>query len=258
MNVLRPGSIGPEVARWQNFLIGQGFYRGVVDASFNSVTEQATMAFQRRHGLKQDSVVARMTLAKAIELGFGDIHDDRDEGSKWPPRPELLTPNQASREVLLGRFRFTHTPREGNPEKIAILDGWDTANLELFEIPQLKNVKGAPDNCKVLFHKKVGAKVQHLFRAWDASGLTPLVLTWGGSFASRFIRGSTSQLSAHAHGSAFDINMVWNSLGAEPALVGKEGSVRKLVPIANQLGFYWGGHFRARPDGMHFELVKIV
>jgi len=29
----------------------------------------------------------------------------------------------------------------------------------------------------------------------------------------------------------------------------------KLVPIANELGFYWGGHFTRR-DGMHFELAK--
>jgi hypothetical protein len=42
-----------------------------------------------------------------------------------------------------------------------------------------------------------------------------------------------------------------------PALVGQKGSVREIVPIANEFGFYWGGHF-TRKDGMHFEIAKIV
>jgi hypothetical protein len=67
-----------------------------------------------------------------------------------------------------------------------------------------------------------------------------------------------SKLSNHAFGSAFDINAKWNPLGHTPALVGKEGAVRKLVPIANDYGFYWGGHFTSRKDGMHFEVAKIL
>jgi hypothetical protein len=72
----------------------------------------------------------------------------------------------------------------------------------------------------------------------------------------RFIRGSHSVLSNHAYGTAFDINAPWNALGVRPALVGKPGSVRELVPLAAEHGFAWGGHFRTRPDGMHFELVR--
>jgi hypothetical protein len=43
-----------------------------------------------------------------------------------------------------------------------------------------------------------------------------------------------------------------------PALKGELGSVRELVPLANRHGFYWGGHFRGRPDGMHFEAARII
>lgn len=39
-------------------------------------------------------------------------------------------------------------------------------------------------------------------------------------------------------------------------LRGDKGSVRKLVPIANERGFYWGGRF-SRRDGMHFELAQL-
>jgi hypothetical protein len=34
--------------------------------------------------------------------------------------------------------------------------------------------------------------------------------------------------------------------------------VRELVPIANKHGFYWGGHYSKRADGMHFEAAKVV
>jgi hypothetical protein len=63
--------------------------------------------------------------------------------------------------------------------------------------------------------------------------------------------------SNHAWGTAFDVNYGWNKLGAIPAPVGARGSVRELVPLANQYGFYWGGHFR-RCDGMHFEVARVL
>ena len=72
----------------------------------------------------------------------------------------------------------------------------------------------------------------------------------------RFVRGSRTILSNHSFGTAFDINVPWNLLGSVPALVGQKGSVRELVPIANQNGFYWGGHF-PRKDGMHFSIAKL-
>ncbi|NRA35694.1 MAG: M15 family metallopeptidase, partial [Polyangiaceae bacterium] len=37
-----------------------------------------------------------------------------------------------------------------------------------------------------------------------------------------------------------------------------EGSVRELVTIAEEHGFYWGGFFSTRPDGMHFEAAKVL
>ncbi len=83
------------------------------------------------------------------------------------------------------------------------------------------------------------------------------MINWAGSYVPRFIRGSRTTLSNHAFGTAFDINTRENALGAIPALVGKHGSVRKLVPLANQHGFYWGGHFKSRKDGMHFEIAEL-
>jgi len=69
------------------------------------------------------------------------------------------------------------------------------------------------------------------------------------------MRGSTN-LSRHAWGTAFDINVPWNGLNVVPPRVGDKGSVRELVTIANKHGFYWGGHF-GRLDGMHFEIAVL-
>ena len=85
------------------------------------------------------------------------------------------------------------------------------------------------------------------------------MLTWAGLWNPRFVRGSRRTLSNHAYASAFDINAPWNGLRRQPALVGKRGSVRELVAVANELGWWWGGHGfppdYGRKDGMHFELA---
>jgi hypothetical protein len=97
----------------------------------------------------------------------------------------------------------------------------------------------------------------NLFNDWEKAGLMDRVLTYGGSYVPRFVRGRPGVLSNHAFGSAFDINVAWNGLSRVPALVGEKGCVRELVKLANKNGFYWGGHF-SRLDGMHFEVAKII
>jgi hypothetical protein len=160
------------------------------------------------------------------------------------------------RAKIFGTFAFAPAPVPGNPEAIKITDGWDKHNIVTVDIPQLHGTKGCP-NGKVSFHTKGAKQLQGLWAAWEAAGLLPLVLTFDGAWNPRFVRGSTKYLSNHSYGTAFDVNYSWNKLGCVPALVGKEGSVRKLVPIAHAHGFYAGMHFQ-RLDGMHFEIAKII
>lgn len=258
MDVLRVGSTGSGVEQWQNFLLGQGF-EVVADGAFGPKTKGATAAFQQKYGLDADGVVGRGTLAKAIELGFGEVHDadTGEEGPNWPPPPSFGPLGSQERGNLFGTFRFEAAPTQGNPEGIVIRDNWALTNVVTVEVPQLKGKVGAPGSGKVPFHAKAAKQFKDLWQAWEDEGLLPLVLSWAGSWAPRFIRGSRTTLSNHAWATAFDINAGWNGLGAEPALVGKQGSVRKLVPIANDFGFYWGGHFKGRPDGMHFEVAVL-
>lgn len=256
MKLLKLGSTGPDVRKWQTFLTGQGLLQTPVNGVFDEATKEASKAFQRLHNLEPDGVVGDKTVGAAMILGFGLLQDTSEgiDSANWPPKPSFhpLTGN-AQRGEVFGKFSFRHKPLPGNKENIEVTDNWARDNIVTVNIPQLVPVKNSP---AVQFHKKAKKQLEKLWKEWGDAGLLHLVLTWGGSYVPRFIRGSTSILSNHAFGSAFDINVEWNLLGAVPALVGRKGSVRELVEIANNNGFYWGGHF-TRLDGMHFEVAVL-
>jgi hypothetical protein len=258
MQILRPGSSGEDVEHWQHFLHGISLYSGEANGSFDDQTKLATQEFQRRHGLNDDGIAGNRTLGEAMRVGFGPLNDDPHlpDTLDWPPQPAFPPLDGAGKHAAFGQFTFHPAPTPGNPEAIQISAAWLDENIVVATIPQLEHVRGAPPSGRAQFHRLVAPRVVELFARWQQEGLHRLILTYGGSFAPRFIRGSRSVLSQHAYGSAFDINVEWNPLGAVPALRGAKGSVRELVPIANELGFYWGGHF-ARRDGMHFELGRI-
>jgi hypothetical protein len=258
MEILRQGSEGPEVRRWQQFLLGFGLLERGVDGVFGPFTDKATRTYQRRKRLAADGVVGPQTYAAALNDGFDPGFSDPrggTSGADWPPKP-LFAPlvSNAEREEVFGRFRFERIAP--GKDEIRLLDDWRERNLTSIVIPQLKAVQGAPASGRVRFHRRVTEQAHALFAKWEADGLLPLVVTWAGSYAARYIRGNGTTLSNHAWGAAFDINAGWNGLGRLPALRGERGSVRELVPAANEFGFYWGGHFRNRSDGMHFEVAR--
>ena len=69
------------------------------------------------------------------------------------------------------------------------------------------------------------------------------ILAYSRAKAPRFTRGSKTVLGDHAFVTAFDIDAAWNALGARPAPC-QPGCLRDVVPVANDLGVYWGDHFR--------------
>lgn len=249
MNPLKQGMTGAAVKRWQFFLIGQGF-PVKADGDFGPKTHAATIAFQTAHGLLKDGIVGGTTYEKAISLGFPDPN--------WPYKPSFAPlSSNAARASVFGKFSYQSAPTTDNPEAIRILGDWEAKNILRVEIPQLIGISGAPADGKIRFHKLGAEQLQALWQAWEDAGLLNRVKTWEGSFVPRFVRGSRTTLSNHAFGSAFDINYSWNKLGATPARLGEPGCVRELVALANQHGFYWGGHF-TRLDGMHFEVAKLL
>lgn len=183
-----------------------------------------------------------------------DIHaPDFPQEPDFPP----IVGNEG-RKAVFSAFEFTPDPVPGNVEHIRILGTWVSDHIISVPIPQLRKALGphAPETMQ--FHKLAAAQLQALWAGWEEADLLKLILTFDGSFVPRFQRGSTTALSNHAYGSAFDINCNYNPLNTKPLAAGAVGSVRELVPIANKHGFYWGGHFQSRPDGMHFEIGKLI
>jgi D-alanyl-D-alanine carboxypeptidase/Putative peptidoglycan binding domain len=256
LKLIKINSTGPLVESWQFFLIGQGFFTGVADGNFDADTKMATIEFQKKHNLQPDGIVGNKSFGVAMQFGFEGILDDRtdDSGPDFPPPPAFapLVTNE-ERQQVFGKFDFISKPVTGNPENIQITGDWENKNIITASIPQLVGIKG---NDRVRIHKLAANQFIKLWSDWEAAGLLSRILTWDGSFVPRFVRGSRTTLSNHSFGSAFDINVAWNLLGAIPALVGQKGSVRELVLLANMNGFYWGGHFKKK-DGMHFEIAKI-
>ncbi len=253
MDALKLQSTGAEVKKWQYFLAGLGYTKVKADGRFGKITYEATKDFQAKHNLKPDGVVGQLTFKKAMELGYMLIQNppDKDKtGFHWPPPPNFKPLNTADMQRLFGKFEYT----AASDGKINIKGNWKSDNIVRIEIPHLKLI-GPYFPKSIEVHKKAAKPMMNLFNDWHKAGLMDLVLSYGGCFVPRLMRGSNN-LSRHAWGTAFDINMAWNGLGVIPPGANEKGTVRPLVQIANKHGFYWGGHF-SRLDGMHFELVKI-
>lgn len=262
MRTLYLGLIGDDVRAWEHFLLGiDPSCSIIVDGKFDQATKDETKKFQRQVGFvgaDVDGVVGPRTLGKALGIGFDPLHDDRtdEDGPNWPPAPKERPLSLTERVKVFGRFSYVASGEKSNPEQITITDGWDVKNIVTIDVPQLHSVSGS--NGKASVHRLVAPQFLRTFAAWEQAGLMKKVRTWGGSWAPRFIRGSRTTLSNHAWGTAFDINVQWNMLGTRPALKGEVGSVRELVEIAHDNGWYWGGHFHNRLDGMHLEAFKVI
>lgn len=284
LELKNPHMTGQDVNLWQGYISRNGFALGRVDGDFGQRTHNATVAFQRRFRLYPDGIVGPRTLRIARENGFRPptsqiprpprprvpnpnqppppIRNNPNippNSNSYPPRPAgLPAPTLRNAQNLFGTFAYRANPSTYNGRGITITDGWEARNLVTVNIPQLRGIPiyGTAGRGNMRCHRLVSGQMQRLFQAWEDAGLIHLLHTYSGSFTPRFIGGTTT-LSNHAFGAAFDINEEWNGQPRTPAATGARGSVRELVPIANDLGFYWGGHYSRRPDGMHFEVVVI-
>ena len=257
MLILKKGATGESVEQWQIFLRGlKKNSEVVISGNFDEVTEKETKEFQASKNLQADGIVGSQTMTEAYKLDYPEAFGDL--GQDWPKNPGIKNLSFIDRQKLFGQFSYISSPTSNNPEAIKITDGWADNNIKTIVVPQLADVKGAPKNCAIQVHSKIADQTLSLFEAWEQKGLKEKILTWGGSWVPRFIRGSRTSLSNHAWGTAFDINVQWNSLGVVPARLSQKGCVRELVGVAAEHGFYWGGWFPSRPDGMHFEAYKII
>ncbi len=252
---------GDDVQAWTTFLVGAGLLAEAT-STFTVDVYDATRAYQRAHGLGDDGIVGNGTMGQAMRDGYPALDESEtspEEGSAaWPPRPDDIAPlSFQDRAKLFGTFAYKAAPVIGNPEAIQITDGWVSKNIVTVTVPQLVNIPGAPGG-RIALHKALVPQVLGFFSSVEDAGLLPLIRTFGGAWAPRFVRGSKVYLSNHAWGTAMDFNPQWNALGTRGALVGEPGSVRKLVPLAVEHGLYSGLWFTSRPDAMHFEAYAIL
>lgn len=266
--VIKKGDRNDFVGDWQTFLRGEGIYLGAIDDDFGNATEQATKKFQKKYGLKDDGIVGDSSYKKAISLGYhsSQIIVSTTNNDNVPPKPNFqpITGN-ATREKLFGKIEFIAKPTKTNPEGIIITNDFESKNIVRVDLPALSKATGGKYSA-MRWHKDCEYQLVKMFERLEKENLHTKILSYAGAFYPRFIRGSRTQLSNHSWGTAFDCNVPQNGLGKKPAMIGEIGCVREIVPIANEYGFYWGGHFGVdsngkvigRMDGMHFEIAKII
>ncbi len=150
-------------------------------------------------------------------------------------------------------------PTQGR--EIRILGDWEAHNIVKVYVPQIAHleISSYHTNGYVRFHRRAVGQLIALWEAWEEAGLLDRVTSWYGSHYPRFTKQGSGVLSLHSYGAAFDINVPDNGFEAYPPAVGQRGSVRELVSIANEYGFYWGGHWDKKYwDGMHFEVARLL
>lgn len=273
------GHVGADVARLQRTLNDALDADLVIDGVYGVNTSKAIKALQAKYGLAQDGNCGGNTLKKARDLGYPAIEFSVGDGNddwNWPRRPsasKLKPPSAALSAALFGQFEFVANPVKDNPQRIRILGNWVADNIQTITVPQMVGVPIPIDDAhaklsdgRMQVHKLAAPKILELFAAWESAGLTDRILTYYGAFNARLKRkhfvAKPENLSNHSWGTAFDIVAKQNWLGAMPAVMGQRGCIRELVPIANDLGFFWGGHFGSETsvsgrDGMHFELARL-
>jgi len=124
----------------------------------------------------------------------------------------------------------------------------DNKNLVLWDVPPELEIGVIPK--RIYCNKDM---VRPLFNAFEnliMRGFVSELKTWDGCFNIRKMRGLQS-MSLHSWGVAVDLNAFENGLGKEPKLSAG------FVKCFTDAGFDWGGLWKSRPDGMHFQLKTI-
>lgn len=244
LRALRAGSRGADVRGVQQFLRARSLYYAAADGRFGPKTAAAVIDYQTEKNLRADGVIGQQTFAAMLADGLHLVVDADMETPAEPPGLRPLTTN-SERAQRWGLFSFVPAPESGNPEAIRITDDFEERRIKTVMCPVFAR--------RVRLHEQVIDDYARFMDAIIAAGLRDRLLTHEGGFCARYIRGSRVSLSNHAWGSAFDVNYEWNRLGHTPAFVGQTGCVRELVLIGLEHGWFWGGWFRHRRDGMHFE-----
>ncbi len=261
LSALRVGMRGDRVAAWQSFLVGKGFDNGPIDGFFGEHTRDATKAFQKKYKIEDDGVAGRATLLKAASLGFELIEEPAEDmtSSNFPPRPNFppLVGNE-QRGAVFGRFDFVSAPVPSNPE--AVRHPWKLGAGQHRQRPDPAIAQGARQQ-GAAGHAISPARGQSASGSVEGMGIRQA--PGPRPELRRGIRRALYPWQPHQPEQSrvwqclryqLRTESAWRAAGAGRR---QRARVRELVPIAHRWGFYWGGHFASRADGMHFEVAFL-
>lgn len=117
---------------------------------------------------------------------------------------------------------------------------------------------------KMYMNKLVVEPFKNVLNELIKSELYKEIKTYDGCFNVRFQRGSTTKLSRHSFGLAFDFNAAWNPLVKVTTPPGRDELYRRHVQWSKPFlqvwrdnGFACGADWQSALDGMHFEYVIL-
>jgi len=126
---------------------------------------------------------------------------------------------------------------------IRIAPDWVRRHIVTTDVPILGRV-----TCHRIIIPQLTAALQEI----EQAGLADVITTYDGCWVPRHMLWDANRgISRHAWGLAFDINARTNGYGMRPTLD------PRVVEIFQRWGFRWGGNF-STPDGMHFELERVI
>lgn len=195
----------------------------------------------RRLGADVENTVL---VAVADDAPLGDVRDAL--ATVTGAEVKVLEEPEAQEETSQAVGRSTleaFTYQSVGDGTIRIDPDWVRRNIVTTEVPILGSVR-----CHRVMIDQLAAALHEI----QAAGLAGLITDYSGCYVPRhMLWDPTKSISRHAWGLAFDINVPTNGYGATPTLD------LRIVDIFRKWGFKWGGDF-ATPDGMHFELERIV
>ncbi len=195
----------------------------------------ADLGVQRPNGLVLAIDDEQVEAAPAV---LGDLLVGASVERRRPPQQQTATTGGSSR---LEPFNYTDL----GDGQIIIDPAWVQRYIRTVELPGI-----ATTRCHEIMIPQLLAALDEVRAAGLYDHFKPE--QFGGCWVARHIDWDPSKpLSNHAWGIAVDFNTHDNWLGDEPQMD------RRIVAIFEKWGFAWGGHWR-RPDGMHFELERIV
>ena len=147
----------------------------------------------------------------------------------------------------------------GSGGRLILPAEWISHNVGTVFIPELKGVQtyGAKFSGNVRFYTRAIPQLKAAFAEVGRLGLAGKILHWDGSFVPRLKRGGSTP-SEHTFATAFDINAQWNGFKQKPAEPGAKGDLHTVAHVFKRFGFIWGGDWKNTPDGMHFQISRIL